>query len=72
MSEGSAEKKQTDIGELTDSKVRRERNPTRNGFQNSLVEKTGAFNKQTKLLQRAIASCTALLKGNTTQPRLSA
>jgi hypothetical protein len=63
MSEGSAEKKQTDIAELTDAKVRRERIPTRNSFQNSLDEKTGAFNTQTKLLQRAIASLQGAIEG---------
>ena len=63
MSEGSAEKNQTNMAEFTDAKVRRERIPTRKGFQNSLVEKTGALNKQTKLLQRAIASVHSAIEG---------
>ena len=45
------------------TKVRRERIPTRNSFQNSLDEKTGTFNKQTKLLQRAIASVQGAIEG---------
>ncbi|CAB3980037.1 Hypothetical predicted protein [Paramuricea clavata] len=52
-----------DMAEFTDAKIRRERIPTRKGFQNSLVEKTGAFNKQTKLLQRAIASVHSAIEG---------
>lgn len=56
MSEDSKQIEETETTEVFDTKEKRQRIPTRKGFQNSLVEKMAVFNKQTKLLQGAIAS----------------
>jgi hypothetical protein len=52
------------MAEAADTRDKRDRIPTQRGFHNSLVEKTGAFNKQTKLLQRAIASVHTVIEGD--------
>ncbi|XP_028407838.1 uncharacterized protein LOC114530418 [Dendronephthya gigantea] len=64
MSDVSEQDKEGETVELIDRREKRSRIPTQKGFQNALVKKTAVFNKQTKLLQQAIASVyTSIEKG---------
>ena len=64
MSEDSKRATGSEMAEAADTRDKWDQIPTQRGFHNSLVEKTAAFNKQTKLLQRAIGSVHTVIEGD--------